>query len=120
MNRAGRFDRAYEIKMPSEALRLEYLQLRGFSAFVGEEGTATAARLTGDFSLTQLGELYVSAALEWHENGTAEVELLVRGDARRAGQRPQTGMDEGCFVQYRLLLNKIRGEQAASANEAGE
>lgn len=50
MNRAGRFDRAYEIKMPSEALRLEYLQLRGFSAFAGEEGTATAARLTGDFS----------------------------------------------------------------------
>ncbi|UQZ35270.1 ATPase [Paenibacillus sp. PK3_47] len=79
MNRAGRFDRAYEIKMPNEELRLEYLRLRGFSAFAGEEGVATAARLTADFSLTQLGELYVSAALEWHENGRADVEALVRG-----------------------------------------
>lgn len=79
MNRAGRFDRAYEIKMPNEELRLEYLRLRGFSAFAGDEGVATAARLTADFSLTQLGELYVSAALEWHENGTADVEVLVRG-----------------------------------------
>ncbi|MDF9845277.1 MULTISPECIES: AAA family ATPase [unclassified Paenibacillus] len=79
MNRAGRFDRAYEIKMPNEALRLEFLRLRGFSTFAGEEGVSLAARLTGDFSLTQLGELYVSAALEWHENGTADVEQLVRG-----------------------------------------
>ncbi|GGF82205.1 putative ATPase YjoB [Paenibacillus albidus] len=78
MNRAGRFDRAYEIRMPDEALRLEYLRLRRFQVFAGEEGTALAARLTEHFSLTQLGELYVSAALEWHENGTAGVEALVR------------------------------------------
>ncbi|MBW4083496.1 ATP-binding protein [Paenibacillus sp. S150] len=79
MNRAGRFDRAYEIRMPDEELRLEYLRLRDFTAFTGEEGVAAAARLTADFSLTQLGELYVSAALEWHKNGRIDVEALVRG-----------------------------------------
>lgn len=55
------------------------MRLRGFSTFAGDEGVDLAARLTGDFSLTQLGELYVSAALEWHENGRADVEALVRG-----------------------------------------
>ncbi len=79
MNRAGRFDRAYEVKMPDEALRLNYLQIRKFDIFAGESGMVTAAGLTDGFSLTQLGELYVTAALEWHERGEIDVELLVRG-----------------------------------------
>ncbi len=79
MNRAGRFDRSYEIKLPAEELRLKYLRLRGFTAFSGEQGVSLAARLTDGFSLSQLGELYVSAALEWHDSGTADVETLVRG-----------------------------------------
>jgi len=79
MNRAGRFDRSYEVKMPSEALRLKYLQLRSFETFVGEAGNEAAAAMTDGFSLTQLGELYVSAALEWHERGEVDLEQLVRG-----------------------------------------
>lgn len=79
MNRAGRFDRAYEVKMPNEELRLQYLRIRTFEMFTGENGAEVAAGLTDGFSLTQLGELYVSAALEWHEHGAVDVELLVRG-----------------------------------------
>lgn len=33
MNRAGRFDRAYEIGLPDEELRLEYMKMRGFGIF---------------------------------------------------------------------------------------
>ncbi|MGF9698461.1 MULTISPECIES: AAA family ATPase [Paenibacillus] len=78
MNRAGRFDRAYEIPLPDEALRLQYLQQRGFHVFAGEEGTHEAARLTDTFSLAQLGELYVSAALEWHQNGQTDIVQVIQ------------------------------------------
>ena len=78
MNRAGRFDRAYEIPLPDEALRLQYLRQRGFSVFAGEEGTIEAARLTDTFSLAQLGELYVSVALEWHQNGRTDIDQVIQ------------------------------------------
>lgn len=78
MNRAGRFDRAYEIPLPDEALRLQYLRQRGFTVFAGEEGTIEAARLTDTFSLAQLGELYVSAALEWHQNGQTDIVKVIQ------------------------------------------
>lgn len=79
MNRAGRFDRAYEISLPDEALRLAYLKLRNFLVFAGETGTQKAAAMTDGFSLAQLGELYVSTALEWHEQGKADIELIIKG-----------------------------------------
>ena len=87
MNRAGRFDRAYEIPLPDEALRLQYLRQRGFTVFAGEEGTIEAARLTDTFSLAQLGELYVSAALEWHQNGQTDIVKVIqsmRGELDKA------------------------------------
>ncbi|RXZ82979.1 ATP-binding protein [Paenibacillaceae bacterium] len=78
MNRAGRFDRSYEIKQPDEALRLQYLRYRDFQQFAGDEGTGEAARLTEGFSLTQLGELYVSAALEWHEANYVDIRAIIQ------------------------------------------
>jgi len=77
MNRAGRFDRAYEIGLPDQELREQYLRQRCFGQFAGEEGLAEAAQLTRDFSLAQLSELYVSAALEWHEGEPVQVDQLV-------------------------------------------
>jgi SpoVK/Ycf46/Vps4 family AAA+-type ATPase len=74
MNRAGRFDRAYEIALPDETLRRQYLELRGLGNFVGDEAMAETVRLTEGFSLAQLGEVYVSAALQWHEHGEPQVE----------------------------------------------
>ncbi len=69
MNRAGRFDRAYEIGLPDEELRLEYMKMRGFDIFLSEEEIKNAAKLTEGFSFAQLGELYVSSALQWHQEG---------------------------------------------------
>ena len=50
MNRAGRFDRSYEIKLPSEELRLDYLMKKQLNQLVGNEAVTVAARLTKGFS----------------------------------------------------------------------
>lgn len=41
-------------------------------------GTQKAAALTDGFSLAQLGEVYVSAAMEWHDHGKADIELIIK------------------------------------------
>ncbi|WP_159888314.1 AAA family ATPase [Paenibacillus puerhi] len=78
MNRAGRFDRAYEITLPDEELRLVYLQRKRFGRLIGEEALPEAAFLTEQFTFAQLNELYVSAALQWHTEGRADLPALIR------------------------------------------
>jgi len=78
MNRAGRFDRAYEIALPDTAARARYLRQRGLARLIGDEALPEAARLTESFSLAQLNELYVSAALQWHYEREVHLEALVR------------------------------------------
>lgn len=77
MNRAGRFDRAYEVKQPDEGMRFAYLTHKGLSRFADSELVARAARRTEGFSLAQLNELYVSAALQMHYEGELDLERLV-------------------------------------------
>jgi ATPases of the AAA+ class len=77
INRAGRFDRAYEVKPPNEALRLSYLLHKGMERLADPEAVARAARLTEGFSLAQLSELYASAALQMHYEGEANVDLMI-------------------------------------------
>ncbi|MBP1990015.1 AAA family ATPase [Paenibacillus eucommiae] len=77
-NRAGRFDRAYEIKLPDTELRLTYLRIKGFSRLLTDEEIVHASKLTEGFTFAQLNELYVSAALEWHYEKTVHVEKLVK------------------------------------------
>ena len=79
MNRAGRFDRAYEIKLPDLALRRRYLTLKQLSELVGEEEAEKAAQLTDGFTFAQLNELYVSAALQKHYESVANIQELIRG-----------------------------------------
>ncbi|WP_420818379.1 AAA family ATPase [Paenibacillus ginsengarvi] len=79
MNRAGRFDRAYEIALPDESMRARYLRQRGLAALLGEEALPLAAKLTDSFTLAQLNELYVSAALQWHYEREVRIEALIRG-----------------------------------------
>jgi hypothetical protein len=78
MNRAGRFDRAYEIKLPDAELRLTYLRKKGLEKLLTEDVVRTAAKLTEGFTFAQLNELYVSAALEWHYENSVNVESLVK------------------------------------------
>ncbi|OWA34735.1 ATPase [Saccharibacillus sp. O16] len=78
MNRAGRFDRSYEITLPDTDMRRTFLERRGLLEFVDADGLERALSLTKGFSMAQLGELYVSAALEWHERGEVDLAAIVR------------------------------------------
>lgn len=78
INRAGRFDRAYEIKLPTAELRLAYLQRKGLQELLGEDGMRDAVRQTDGFTFAQLNELYVSAVLEWHGEGHVNVAAIAR------------------------------------------
>jgi SpoVK/Ycf46/Vps4 family AAA+-type ATPase len=77
MNRAGRFDRAYEVPQPSEALRLAYLTRKGLTRLVSAEIVSHAAHRTDGFSFAQLNELYVSAALQHHYEQQVDIDRLV-------------------------------------------
>lgn len=91
MNRAGRFDRAYEIKLPDAEQRLIYLTYKGLHKLAGEEHVREAARLTAGFTYAQLNELYVAAALECHYEGNVNVAALVK--------KMKTELDKG-RMQY--------------------
>ncbi|MCR2804101.1 AAA family ATPase [Paenibacillus soyae] len=72
MNRAGRFDRSYEVKLPDERLRYAYLLRKGMERVVDRGEVEALARRTDGFTFAQLGELYVSAALQLHYEGQAD------------------------------------------------
>jgi len=77
MNRAGRFDRAYEVKTPNEEIRKAYLIRKGMDRLADEETIAQAARVTDGFTLAQLSELYVSAALQMHYENEVNLDRLI-------------------------------------------
>ncbi|XID92308.1 ATP-binding protein [Paenibacillaceae bacterium WGS1546] len=79
MNRAGRFDRAYEVKTPDEAMRLAYLTHIGMPRLASEEALEQAARGTNGFTLAQLSELYASAALQMHYENRVDLDHLIDG-----------------------------------------
>ncbi|NOU85599.1 AAA family ATPase [Paenibacillus sp. LMG 31460] len=78
MNRAGRFDRAYEIKLPDLELRQIYLEQKGIGKLLSEEMIRVTAKQTEGFTFAQLNELYVSAALQWHYEQSVNIEKLVK------------------------------------------
>lgn len=77
MNRAGRFDRAYEVKSPNEELRRDYLMHIGMTRLADEETIARAALDTEGFTLAQLSELYASAALQMHYENETDLDRLI-------------------------------------------
>ncbi|RUS45741.1 ATP-binding protein [Cohnella sp. AR92] len=77
MNRAGRFDRAYEVRTPNESLRHAYLVRKGLNRFLDDEIVAQAAKRTEGFTLAQLSELYASAALQMHYENKVDLERLL-------------------------------------------
>ena len=78
MNRAGRFDRAYEVKLPDLELRQIYLEQKGIGKLLNEEMIRVTAKQTEGFTFAQLNELYVSAALQWHYEQSVNIEKLVK------------------------------------------
>lgn len=78
MNRAGRFDRAYEIQQPNAQLRKEYLLKRKIDQFLSEEQLDEIVRSTEGFSFAQCNELYASIALEWHYEATVRIDKILK------------------------------------------
>ncbi len=79
INRAGRFDRAYEIKRPDFDLRLQYLlQIKQMERFMSKEDILYIAEQTEKFSIAQLNELYTSAALQWHYDQAVDIDSIIR------------------------------------------
>lgn len=69
INRAGRFDRAYEIPSPDKKLRKQYLRKLDIKSIFSEDEIDDMAKLTKGLSISQLNELYMSSALNWHYDG---------------------------------------------------
>ncbi len=89
INRAGRFDRAYEIKTPSLALREKYLFGKKIDRFLRKEDILYLARQTESFSVAQLNELYTSAALQWHYEQSVDLYTLIQ-NLKAANEKART------------------------------
>lgn len=64
INRVGRFDRTYEIKLPTPELRVEYLKMRGMLDFVSETELDVIRDKTDNFSFVQLSEVFRKVAFD--------------------------------------------------------
>ncbi|WP_134702699.1 ATP-binding protein [Ammoniphilus sp. YIM 78166] len=97
MNRAGRFDRAYEIKLPNTEMRHRYLIKRGFERFMSTSEVEHMARELAGCSMAQLNELYISAALHYHYDQQVDVNKLLaelQNDLRKSQkQQWESGAD---------------------------
>ncbi|OIK17270.1 ATPase [Bacillus sp. MUM 116] len=88
MNRSGRFDRAYEIKVPNKELRYKYLINKKIDQILDEVEIQQVVEATKEFSYAQLNELYTSIALEWHYDQTVDVTRIC-ADLKNAQQKQQ-------------------------------
>lgn len=96
INRAGRFDRAYEIKTPTKPLRYQYLLTKKMDAFIDPADIEYMAEKTEQFSIAQLNELYTSAALQWHYEGKIDIDRLIDNlaEANKKSKTQQWESDE--------------------------
>ncbi|WP_077216145.1 AAA family ATPase [Bacillus kwashiorkori] len=98
INRAGRFDRAYEIKNPTFELRKKYLVKKGFHQFFDETQIDYIARETEGLSVSQLNELFISSALEWHYENRIDVKKIIKdlqkNNKRTVSQNWNSDMDQ--------------------------
>ncbi|WP_036687810.1 ATP-binding protein [Paucisalibacillus globulus] len=77
INRAGRFDRAYEIRQPNEDLRKSYLIKKGILQLLEDDLLDEVVRKTNGLSIAQLNEVYMSVALEWHYEQRVDIIKLI-------------------------------------------
>ncbi|GEK33897.1 ATP-binding protein [Kurthia sibirica] len=77
INRAGRFDRAYEVKAPKKDMRYDYLVRLDQQKIFNEDILTIIAKKTRNLSVSQLNELYMSVALNWHYDGELRYEEVI-------------------------------------------
>lgn len=77
INRAGRFDRAYEIPSPTAKVRQDYLRKLDIKGILSDDQVNEMAKLSKGLSMSQLNELYMSVALNWHYDGNLDYEKRI-------------------------------------------
>ncbi|MER2261781.1 MAG: AAA family ATPase [Psychrobacillus sp.] len=77
INRAGRFDRAYEIPSPPQQVRENYLRKLDKQKIFMDHVLIDIAKRSKGLSVSQLNELYMSIALNWHYDGKLEYETRI-------------------------------------------
>lgn len=104
INRSGRFDRAYEIKLPTEELRKQYLLKKDIHQFISFEDVEKIVKETKGFSFAQLNELYTSIALQWHYDRVVDIDALckqLQSDNKSNKNRTWNSESESKHVGFR-------------------
>ncbi|WP_183163937.1 ATP-binding protein [Alteribacter keqinensis] len=94
INRAGRFDRAYELKGPTAAMRSDYLIKKKLTELLSDEDINALVEATDGFSFAQLNELYKNVALDWYYDRQVNVEEICK-DLREENSREKDGWMSG-------------------------
>jgi SpoVK/Ycf46/Vps4 family AAA+-type ATPase len=77
MNRAGRFDRVYEINPPDADMRYRYLLKKGIDQILDDETIRYVADRMDGFSMATLNELYTSVVLQHCYDGLVDVDSII-------------------------------------------
>ncbi|WP_035187210.1 ATP-binding protein [Alteribacter aurantiacus] len=101
INRAGRFDRAYEMKGPTSPMRHEYLVKKKLGDLLSKEELSSVVDATDGFTFAQLNELYKNIALDWYYGEKVNVEELCQ-DLRAENARSKDGWmsEEGARLGF--------------------
>ena len=90
INRAGRFDSTYEIPSPNAEVRRHYLKKLDKKSLFTNEQLDDMTKRTAGLSISQLNELYMSAALGFHYDGIINYERRIQ-DLQKQHKRSTKG-----------------------------
>nr|WP_255220326.1 ATP-binding protein [Terribacillus saccharophilus] len=82
INRAGRFDRGYEITLPDASLRSQYVTKVGFLNLLNQEEVDKVVDKTEGFSFAQLKELFVFLAAAKHQGDEVSAKDIIKNMKR--------------------------------------
>jgi len=77
INRAGRFDRSFEINKPSAEMRKKYMKNKRTDQFLTEDQFSELVELTKGLSMVTLNEIHISLALQYHYEGTVSIHKVI-------------------------------------------
>lgn len=92
LNRAGRFDRTFEIVRPDADKRKIYLNKLGIEKFVTTDSEMEMLiKETNGMSMVTLNEIYTSIAIASHYDGSANIRKIVK-DIKDIGNKQAKGL----------------------------
>jgi AAA+ superfamily predicted ATPase len=90
MNRAGRFDRSYEILPPDNDMRRKYLNKKGIIKFINSDQLEDIIKVTDGHSMSILNEIYISCALYHHYDGSVDIDVVME-QIKSISEKQQSG-----------------------------